>query len=151
MKMQDYIESDNYILSESEKSYIINDINYLLNSLPEILKTQINQNKIFTSSMICEYMLNLELKNKGYLVKTNTPISDVIDFCKSNSIIPKECVGFLETIPIFRNKDLKPTDKLTDEFIDTFLYSFFSILLIQGSEEIRPKLKIAIVAMAPHR
>ena len=74
----DYIQKVPTPLSKKEETYYIHNINNLLKTLENLLKsdiTNMNDVKIIQSSAICELMLNLLLKRKRYRVMKNTHLS----------------------------------------------------------------------------
>ena len=122
--MDNIIESDNYTLTKIEEEHIIGDINLLLSQYETILKSSdSNKKKISSGSMICEYMLNLLLQKKGFLIKNNAPLESIIEFAQSKKIIPGQCSGFLKTIALYRNNSsLDFPDDLLDSFLKAFAY-----------------------------
>ncbi len=122
--MENIIESDNYVLAKIEEEHIIGDINLLLRQYETLLKSSdSNQKKIANGSMICEYMLNLLLEKKGFLIKSNTPLESIAEFAKSKRIIPKQCASFLDAIALYRkNSSLDYPDDLLDSFLKAFAY-----------------------------
>lgn len=122
--MDNIIESDNYTLTKIEEEHIIGDINLLLSQYETILKSSdANKKKISSGSMICEYMLNLFLQKKGFLIKNNAPLESIIEFAQSKKIMPDQCSGFLKTIALYRNNSsLDFPDDLLDSFLKAFAY-----------------------------
>lgn len=122
--MEKIIESDNYTLTKIEEEHIIGDINLLLSQYETLLKSSdSNKIKISNGSMICEYMLNLLLEKKGFLVKNNASLDDITEFANAKRIIPKPCAGFLKTISVYRkNSSLDFPDDLLDSFLKAFAY-----------------------------
>ena len=122
--MDNIIESDNYMLAKIDEEHIIGDINLLLRQYETILKSSdSNSEKIFRGSMICEYMLDLLLQKKGFLVKNNTSLEDIIEFAESKRIIPDQCGSFLNAIVLYRkNSNADFPDDLLDSFLKAFAY-----------------------------
>ncbi len=122
--MENIIESDNYMLAKIEEEHIIGDINLLLRQYETLLKSSdSNEKKIANGSMICEYMLNLLLQKRGFLIKSNTPLESIAEFAKFKRIIPSQCASFLNAIALYRkNSSLDYPDDLLDSFLKAFAY-----------------------------
>ena len=122
--MNSIIESSNYKLVKNNENLIIDDINLLLSQYESILKSpNSNNQKILNGSLICEYMLNLFLQKKGFLVKNNTLLKEIVEFSKENNIIPNQCCSFLSTIEIYRkHNNINFPDDLTESFLKAFAY-----------------------------
>lgn len=123
----DYIRKIPTPLSKKEETYYIHNINNLLKTLENLLKsdiTNMNDVKIIQSSAICELMLNLLLKRKRYRVMKNTPLEYLIDFSRKNNIIPLQCCNFLEMIDNYRNQsahNVSTSGQLTAIFLNAFM------------------------------
>ena len=126
--MEDFIESENYKLTKNGENEIITDINNLLKNFETLIKLntiEMNSRKILDASLICETMLDLLLKREGYLLKNNTPFSQIIIFCTNNKIIPLECSEFLNIIRIYKDnviKGIETSENLTSSFLNAFAY-----------------------------
>lgn len=122
--MNDILESGNYRLSKSDENRIINDINLLLDQYEYLLKSSgSNNQEIINGSLICEYMLNLFLEKRGFLLKNDSSLNDKVEFSKEKKILPDQCCSFLKTITIYRkNIDIDFPDDLTDSFLKAFAY-----------------------------
>lgn len=124
INMNSILESDNYRLSKIDENRIIDDINFLLSQYENLLKSSDSNNqKILNGSLICEYMLNLFLQKKGFLVKNNASLNEIVEFSKKGNILPDQCCSFLETITVYRkNSNMEFPDDLTDSFLKAFAY-----------------------------
>lgn len=128
LMIEEYLESQNYFLNETEESNHINDINNLLKNLENLLKLnseEMNHNKLIEVSLISESMLKLLLKKQGYLFKSNTPFTDLIDFSTIKQIIPNEINKFLQIILQYRDestKGISTSNKLTASFLNAFAF-----------------------------
>ena len=123
-KMNGILETSNYKLSKRDEQSIIDDINLLLKQYENILKTSDSNNKkILNGSMICEYMLQLLLQKKGFLVRDDASLNEIVEFSKENRILPDPCCSFLNSIDLYRkNKDIDFPDDLTGSFLKAFAY-----------------------------
>lgn len=122
--MNNILESSNYKLAKSDEIHFIDDINLLLKQYENLLKSSDSNNQtILNGCMICEYMFNLFLQKKGFLVKNDASLEEIVEFSKENRIIPTQCCSFLNTIEIYRkNNDIEFTDDLTNSFLMAFAY-----------------------------
>ena len=122
--MNNILESSNYMLAKSDETQFIDDINLMLNQY-EILITSpdLNNKTILKGSLICEYILNIILQKRGFLIKNNASLKEIVEFSKENKIIPNPCCSFLNTIEIYRkNYNIEYPDNLTNSFLKAFAY-----------------------------
>lgn len=148
--MENFIETNEYHLTQKEENESIKDINNLLKNFEALLKLnsfEMNSRKILDASLICESMLNLLLKRNGYILKNNTSFSQIIIFCTNNEILPVECSKFIDIIRIYRDNvvhGLNTPYELTSSFLDAFVFyiSWFNNYYTQNynpREEIKIK------------
>lgn len=118
--------------NREEENDHINKINESLKNLEEYLKLVSKENyagAVIEGYNVCNLMLELSLKNEGYAVDNGLVIWDgkripLIPFCTQESLLPKECLAFLNTIEEYKNNFLKLSNsyKLALSFLEGLSY-----------------------------
>ena len=93
----------------------INKINESLENLDKYLKLVSKENyagAVIEGYNVCNLMLELFLKNEGYIIENSVVIQDdekrpIIQFCTQNNMFPNECEEFLTVINEYHDEFLK--------------------------------------------
>ena len=104
-----------------EVSYI-DEINKYLKDYQNTLKTNFDEKTIIINgSFICELMIQLLIKKENITINQN---ASLIETCRNNNLIPKECCEFLSIIIQYKNT-INYTNELNESiipFLNAFTY-----------------------------